>query len=294
MLTLHTRSYRFVWMLLGLFIVVGLLSAGGGMRSAAIEALSLTRDGLGRGEIYRLVTYVFLTGDTWELLFKVLIVYFMAAPIEAAWGSWRFLTLFLVSAVGGGLTAAATGVPLVGGWAVTMTLILVHGFMFPESIIYLFFVLPIRVKTLALFLTTFFLVGCLSKGWTGLAYFIGMLSGAGYYFIATRSRRWVRMARRSIAEGAVTPADAARKLATDRLMERARRIMRLHDDGTPLDENDRAFVEELIRRSDPAKEICSPYSFSPDNMICPPCREFGRCLRRRLETGQEAEDHGEE
>ena len=278
-------------MLLGLFILVELLSAGGGTRAAATEALRLTRDGLGRGEIYRLVTYVFLTDDIWDLLFKLLIVFFLATPIEAAWGTWRFLGLFLTSAVGGGLTAAAFGIPLAGEWAVIMAVLLVHGFMFPESIVYLLFVFPIRMKTLATIFTTLFLVRCTANGIKGLALFVGLLSGAIYYVVVTRSLPWIRRAKRGIADGAINPLEAAKKLSTDRIMERARRIIRKHADGKPFDENDRAFIEELLQRSDLDKELCSPYSFSPDNQICPQCKGFGRCMKRHLEARDEREEH---
>jgi len=271
-------------MLLGLFVLIGLFTIGGESDSAAREALELTRSGVLRGEVWRLVTYAFITRGAVELLFKLLVFFYIAAPLEARWGTRRFLTLFCVSVIAGGLTAAAVNVPLAGGWAMTMTLMLIHGFMFPDSVLYLFLILPVRVKTLAIFFTAFFLVGCVSAGWIGLAYFVGMFSGVLYYILVTRSIPWLRKGARKVAAGELKPSHIVKKIAMERVMERARRIMRQHDKGERLSDEDRIYIEELIRRSDPAQELCSPYSFSPDNDICPPCREFGRCLRRYLET----------
>ena len=62
--------------------------------------------------------------------------------------------------------------------------------------------------------------------------------------------------------------------------------MRRRDSGQPLTAQDRDLIEELIRRSDATHELCSPYSFSPDNTICPPCKAFGLCLRRYLEADE--------
>ena len=247
----------------------------------------LTRAGLLRGEVWRLATYAFLTMDWMELLFKILILFYIAIPLEATWGTRRFLTVFGISVVAGGLTAAALGVELAGGWAATMTLMLIHGFLFPENRLLLLFVIPIRVKTLAIFLTAFFLVGCVAQGLRGLAPFAGLFSGVLYYVFITRSIPWMRKGARKVAAGALNPASIAKNISAARVMERARRIMRERAGGGSLADEDRAFIEELIQRTDPTHELCSPYSFSPDNEICPPCREFGRCLRRYLEAEDE-------
>ena len=280
-------------MLLGLFVLIGAFTIGGETGAAAREAMTMSRSGLLRGEVWRLVTYAFITSSGFELLFKLLVFFYIAAPLEASWGTRRFLTLFCVSVIGGGLTAAAANVEIAGGWAVTMTLMLIHGFMFPNNVIYMFFILPVRVKTLAIFFTTVFLVGCATKGMEGLALFAGLFCGVLYYVLITRSIPWARKTARKAATGELNPSNIVKRVATDRIMERARKIIREHKQSGRLNEEDRIFIEELIRRSDPTHELCSPYSFSPDNQICPPCEEFGLCLRRYLETeDEEAEEAG--
>jgi len=284
---LRAQGYNSVWFLIGAFVVISGLCATGEMGRAALNAFALTREGLLRGELWRLITYPFIaTLDLW-FVFKILVYFYIAAPLEATWGTRRFLTLFGVSVIVGGLTAAAFNVPLIGDAAVFMTLMLIHGFLFPENVIYLFFILPVRIKTLAIIATAIFLMHCLTKGLVGLAYFAGMLSGVVYYMATTRSIPWVRRARRRIVERALNPEAAARRTTTERLMDRARTIIKSHQDGHRLSDEDRDYIEALIQRSDPSHDLCSPYSFSPDNTICPPCSEFGRCLRRYLESEEQ-------
>jgi len=271
-------------MLIAAFVVVSGLTWTGEMGQAAYDAFILTRAGLLRGQIWRLLTYAFISEGSIWFVFKLLVFVYIASPLEGLWGTRRFLTLFGISVIGGGLTAALFNMTLDGGGAVTMTLMLIHGFLFPENVIYLFFVLPIRIRTLAIISTVVFLAVCVSMGLQGLAYFMGMFSGVVYYVCVTRSIPWIRKTRRQVVEGSLNPTAIAKNISTDRIMARAQRIMKEHPPGEPLSETDRTFIEELIQRSDPTKELCSPYSFSPKNTICPPCAEFGRCLRRHLEA----------
>jgi membrane associated rhomboid family serine protease len=244
----------------------------------------LTRQAVLNGEVWRLVSYPFLTGGPICLLFTGLVFYYIGAPLETIWGTRRFLALFFVSVLGGAAAAVLLNVPLAGGNAPIVTLMLIYGFMFPESLMYIFLILPIRVKTFAIISTAIYLVYCASAGWQGLALFLGLFSGVLFYVLTTGEIPWLRRARRKLRQAAADPSAAVRGVSTGSVMERARQVMRRRDSGRPLTEQDRAWIEELIRRADPSHELCSPYSFSPDNTICPPCRAFGRCLRRYLET----------
>jgi membrane associated rhomboid family serine protease len=278
------RCYHTVWALLAIFVVVGAFGAAAGEQGAMYDALKLTRQGVLQGEVWRLFTWPFLTGNMFSLLFTVLVFYYIGMPLEVTWGTRRFLTLFFVSVLGGGLFGVLLNRPLAGGEAPIVTLMLIYGFMFPDSVLYLFLVMPIRVKTLAIIITAVYLVQCARMGFAGLALFIGLFSGALYYVLSTGRIPWMSWTKRGMRAVKASPVEVVRTVSTGSVMERARQVMRRRDSGQPLTEQDRAWIEELIRRADPSHELCSPYSFSPDNTICPPCRAFGRCLRRYLET----------
>jgi membrane associated rhomboid family serine protease len=279
-----SRCYYTVWALLAVFVVVGALGMSPNGRGALSDALQLTRQGVLQGEVWRLVTWPFLSDGMGWLLFKVVILYYIGAPLEVTWGTRRFLTLFAVSVLGGGAAGMLLDRPLAGGCAPIVTLMLIYGFMFPDSMLYAFLVLPVRVKTLAIIITAASLVYYARMGLAGLAMFLGLFSGVLYYVLSTGRIPWMSWTKRGLRAVKANPADVVRAVSTGSVMERARQVMRRRDSGQPLTDQDRAWIEELIRRADPAHELCSPYSFSPDNTICPPCRSFGRCLRRYLEA----------
>jgi membrane associated rhomboid family serine protease len=279
-----SRCYHTVWALLAIFVIVGALGAAAGERGTMYDALQLTRQGVLQGEVWRLFTWPFISNGMFYLLFTVLIFYAIGMPLEVTWGTRRFLTLFFVSVLGGGAAGVLLNRPLAGGEAPIVTLMLIYGFMFPDSVIYVFLVMPIRVKTLAIIITACYLARYASMGLTGLAMFIGLFSGVLYYVLSTGRIPWMSWTKRGMRAVKANPVEVVRTVTTGSVMERARQAMRRHDSGRPLTEQDRAWIEELIRRADPEHELCSPYSFSPDNTICPPCRAFGRCLRRYLET----------
>jgi membrane associated rhomboid family serine protease len=281
------RSYSSVWMLLILFVVIGGVSATSSMKPIAFDAFSLTRQGVMHGELWRLVTYPFLSSSFLNWFFGLLVFYYIAAPLEAVWGTRRFLSLFAVSVIGGGLTAVALNVPLYQGWAPLMTLMLIHGFMFPDSIIYAFLFLPMRIKTLAIISSAFFLALCIQRGIEGLALFSGLLCGVVYYILVTGRIPWVRRAKRSIKVAATDPVGILSGVGFDGLLKRVRGIMQTHDRGKDLTPDEKAVIDELMRKADHDLQLCSQYSFSPDNTICPPCRALGRCLKRYVETIEE-------
>lgn len=281
------RSYGSVWLLISLTIVVSVTTWAPETGSSAYDALIVSPQAVRSGEVWRLVTYAFIAEGRFTSFFTLLILFYIATPLESVWGTRRFLTLYLVTTIGASLTAVLVDRGIQGPWAPMMSLMLIHGFLFPDSILYLFFMFPIRVKSLAIISAIIYLYMCGHEGLEGLAMFLGTFSGVLYYIATTRSVPWVRRTKRRIAEATGDPMSIVKGLSTVRILERARKIMRQYDSGAALSDQDRLFIEELIQRSDPTHELCSPYSFSADNTICPPCREFGKCLRRYIETPPE-------
>ena len=281
------RIYNSVWFLLGLYVVVGAFGMTPEGRADAIEAMKLTREGLLKGEVWRLLSYAFLSGGPLDLIFKLLIVFYMGAPLELTWGTRRFLTLFGVSVVGAGVTAALLGVELYHGWPAIITLLVVNALVLPDRMVYFMFFIPMRLRTVAFASVAFYVAFCAMQGVRGLALFAGFFCGVIYYLVLTKPVSWLRIRRRRAKSESPKLAGLVHTLSNERVMERAREIMDEHDAGRPIGDEDRIFIEELIRRANPDQELCSPYSFSPDNAICPPCQEFGRCLKRYVETPHE-------
>jgi rhomboid protease GluP len=56
-----------------------------------------------RGHYHRLLAYILLHGSVFHIIFNGASQFFFALPMETAWGLWRFLLIYVVSGVTGGL-----------------------------------------------------------------------------------------------------------------------------------------------------------------------------------------------
>lgn len=104
------------------------------------------------GEWWRLFSFPVSEGNEHPLffLFYVLYIYFVMNGIEGAWGPGP-LTVFTLFGYVAALGASfATGVPLSIWYYVLMNVSLAFGTLFPDMEFYLFFILPVKAKWLAL------------------------------------------------------------------------------------------------------------------------------------------------
>ncbi len=281
------RSYNTVWILMGLYVAAALFHLGGD-GPYVVDALKISPEAVVKGhEYWRLATYAFLSSDWVDLFMKLLLMFLLAVPVEVVWGTRRFLLLLAATIVGGGVCAVVMGQEMVGSWAPAMTLMLVYGLLFPESIMSLFLIFPMRVKTFSLIITGLFVAGCLTEGPQGWAMLLGLACGMAYYLVVGYVP-WMLSARRAVVKTAARPQETIAQLSGARRMDRVRRIYEAFNAGQPLSDEDREFISLLGKEADEAQGLCSPLSFCMDNTICPPCAQIGLCLRRYLETHQPA------
>jgi hypothetical protein len=121
------------------------------------EFLVLTREQLLNGEVWRLFTYLFIPMiggifPSWlGMALWVWFLFWMGDGLEEAWGAFRFNVFFLVGMVGTTLGVLIAGRdPVAGsGGIFYMTIFLAFARFYPETVIRLFFVLPVKVKWLA-------------------------------------------------------------------------------------------------------------------------------------------------
>ena len=141
------------------------------------SSLSLYAPAVLSGEIWRLVTFLFVPYAGGGILGFVLDAYFfwfIGTALEREWGEFRYNLYILLGALGAILAAFVTG------WADTycliLSLLLAFAALYPEMQVLLFFVLPIRVKYLGIFSGAIFLLSFISAGWwTRLNYLLCML-----------------------------------------------------------------------------------------------------------------------
>ena len=117
---------------------------------------ALSLDGLKQGHVWQLLTYQFMHAGPLHLLFNCLAIYFFGLEVEHALGRVRFLVLYLASGTIGGLVQILAGLalgntfaaPVVGASAAAFGLVAAFAMLFPDRIILLFMILPLRARYL--------------------------------------------------------------------------------------------------------------------------------------------------
>ena len=124
-------------------------------RAQLISLLALSGNGLARGWWWTLVTHLFVHANLLHLLVNVAGLWFIGPEIEAMLGRVRFLVLYVVSGVAGGILQTVFSAPsseLVGASGSVCGLLLSFTTAHPEMPLraLLFFILPVsmRAKTL--------------------------------------------------------------------------------------------------------------------------------------------------
>ncbi len=105
---------------------------------------------IAEGQIWRIFTFLFLPPMD-NLLFTALALYFywlIGSSLESEWGSFGFTVFYLLGAVGAIISGLITGYAT--NDYLNMSLFLAFALLNPNYTVYVFFILPIKMKWLAL------------------------------------------------------------------------------------------------------------------------------------------------
>lgn len=117
------------------------------INSGFYNLLPLTRDALMQGQIWRLVSFIFvppLTTSPLSLLFQMYFYWWVGSSLQRAWGDFRFTFYWVV-----GMLGAVIGALITGGtstYGLFLSLFFAYAWMWPEQQVLLFFILPIKIK----------------------------------------------------------------------------------------------------------------------------------------------------
>lgn len=133
----------------GIFFYESMLSYGAKQQLFAMYALSA--DGLGAGRWWQFGTHAFLHGGWLHLILNMVGLWVPGRIVERVMGTGRFLALYVISAVGGGLAQvmlSGTNSVLIGASGAVCGVVLAFTTMFPEAqrVFLIFFVLPLRLR----------------------------------------------------------------------------------------------------------------------------------------------------
>ncbi len=151
------------------------------------------------GKVWQLLTYMFLHGGPFHILFNMFMLWMFGSAVEAEWGDRAFLTYYLVCGVGGGITTWITGpnsmVPTIGASGAVLGVVLAYGLMYPDRQILLYFLFPIKMKYFIWVIVALDLFSGLNRSQDGIGHFAhlgGMLFGYLYLKQDWRLDAWRR------------------------------------------------------------------------------------------------------
>jgi len=144
--------------------------------------------------LWQLVTYIFLHGGFFHILFNMLGLYMFGGELEATWGTREFTKFFFICGIGAALTSVVASphspVPIIGASGAIFGLLLAYGVLFPNRIIYLYMIIPIKAKWFVVIFGTITFLSALSATGSGVAY-VAHLGGMLFGFIYLKGGRLI-------------------------------------------------------------------------------------------------------
>lgn len=221
-------------------------------------------------EFWRLVTYLFLHGSIWHLLFNVLALWMFGMPVVAQWGDREFLKFFFLCGVGAALFHLAisshSDLPVIGFSGSVYGMLVAFAMLYPDAVVYVWLVFPMRAAHMAILygLIEFF-AGATSAtpGVARLAHLGGMVTGYLYirwwWVLKIRAKGWFRgllergdeppsarpARRQALSEKTTAPADDMTEV--DRILDK---IILSGKDS--LTEDERSVLDRYSKRRRPS------------------------------------------
>jgi len=109
------------------------------------------------GHPWSAATYMFLHGSFMHVFFNMLILFFFGPPLERVWGGREFVKFYLICGIGAAFTSflliRVVGFPtVVGASGALYGVLLAFALKWPDARVYIWFVLPVKVKYLVGFM----------------------------------------------------------------------------------------------------------------------------------------------
>lgn len=143
--------------------------------------------------LWQFVTYMFLHGGVFHIFFNMLTLFMFGNELERYWGTPRFLNYYFTTGIGAGvcswIVAPNSFVIVIGASGAIYGLLLAYGLTYPNRIVYLNFLLPVKVKWLVLIMgaMAFFSSFDRQSGVADIAHLGGMVIG----YLVLKGKGWL-------------------------------------------------------------------------------------------------------
>ena len=117
-----------------------------------ITRLVLVPSAVFKGEVWRILTFIFINSFGSSPLSALLELYFLfmvGRNLEASWGSFRLTAYYFIGYALTVIVSLATGYSVAGARYIHLTLFFAFAQLAPEMRLLLFFIIPVKIKWLA-------------------------------------------------------------------------------------------------------------------------------------------------
>jgi len=145
----------------GLVFILSIMDDSGTLFSR----LAFSPDHIFRGEVWRLVSFLFIpisSSPLW-LAVSLYFYYMLGTTLEQTWGTAKFCLYYLISVVllvVSGLLFYLFGAPfhswLISVLSIHLTLLVAFATLFPDTVIHIMFIIPVKVKWIGIFAAVMF------------------------------------------------------------------------------------------------------------------------------------------
>ena len=143
-------------------------------------------------QIWQCLTYLFIHGGLMHLFFNMLRLWFLGRDLEATWGKENFIKYYLIVGIGSGLLTVVYNMqfihdndirPIVGASGAIYGLLLAYGILFPDRILYIYGIFPVKVKNVVIVSGTiafFYSITLSNSGISHITHLAGIIVGIIY------------------------------------------------------------------------------------------------------------------
>ena len=144
-------------------------------------------DAVGGLRFWQFVTYMFLHGGFFHLVFNMFMLWMFGSEMERTWGSETFVRFYFFTGIGAGVlswvTAPTSTAVTIGASGALFGVLLAYAMTFPNRMVLVYFLFPVKVKYLVIFLGALNFLAAFNYTSTGIAHFAhlgGLLFGYIY------------------------------------------------------------------------------------------------------------------
>jgi membrane associated rhomboid family serine protease len=169
------------------------------------DALAFKMSDFGTGQWWTIFTYMFVHAGLLHIAVNMYTLWMFGRRVEHVWSPGAFVRFYIWCGLGGWLFhllfVRDMGLPLVGASAATFGVMLAYAMRWPEDEVFLFGVVPMKVKWLVTALVVFNLVAGILSARGGVAYFAHLGGLAfGWLYLRTPSAQSIERLRQRVSQ----------------------------------------------------------------------------------------------